>query len=208
VARSVDVRRADGRIRRLTVLDPAAERRYRDAVATVAGLVERSLGPGVFAERLADVRTLRARDHRGQRGRFRREVRRLGAGTALDVAACYASIGPGAVERALLLAGAHPAQVGRIVRVLEGFARAGLAGLPVGPPASAVLANAVLVQVDRSLDATGVRWARWVDDVVVAAGPERAVETFAAALAPWGLSPNAAKTRPVDPSSQVRGSLW
>jgi hypothetical protein len=209
--RVVDVRRADGRVRRLTVLSPAVERWYRDAVAPVAGPVERSLGPAVFAERLGDPRTLRPLDHRGQRRRFRREVRRLvgdGGGTAMDVGACYASIAPGAVERALLLAGAHPAQVGRIVRVLDGFARAGVEGLPVGPPASAVLANAVLGRVDRAMDAAGLRWARWVDDVVVTAPPERAVETFASALAPWGLAPNAAKTCALDPSPQVRGSVW
>ena len=80
-------------------------------------------------------------------------------------------------------AGAHPAEVGRIVGLLDRFARAGVEGLPVGPPASAVLANAVLGRVDRTLDAAGLMWARWVDDVVVAGPAERAAETFAAALA-------------------------
>jgi hypothetical protein len=115
-----------------------------------------------------------------------------------DVRECYASMSAAVVERSLRRAGCDPVDVAGIVRMLDRFDLAGIRGLPVGPPPSAVLANAVLSVVDRAIRARGLRHLRWVDDIVLAA-PERALpeamDLIAAALDDLGLSLNEAKTR-------------
>ena len=78
-----------------------------------------------------------------------------------DVRDCYGSIAP-EVLLALLGPAAEPA-----VDVQRRLRDAGVRGLPVGPEPSAVLANAVLGELDRALRSTGVRHVRWVDDVVL-----------------------------------------
>jgi hypothetical protein len=79
---------------------------------------------------------------------------------------------------------------------LSGLERVGVEGLPVGPDASAVLANAVLAQVDRRLRDAGVEHLRWVDDVVLSGVDVRAALTvFRTALASIGLRANETKTR-------------
>jgi hypothetical protein len=82
-----------------------------------------------------------------------------------DVADCYASIASDRVESALVRLGAHPSEAGRVRGVLEALTEAGVRGLPVGPAASSILANAVLSAGDRSLE--GTAFLRWVDDYLV-----------------------------------------
>ena len=83
-----------------------------------------------------------------------------------------------------------------IAGFLAGLERIGVEGLPVGPDGSAVLANAVLAQVDRSLREAGIEHLRWVDDVVMSGGDApAALSAFRTALATIGLRPNEAKTR-------------
>jgi hypothetical protein len=86
-----------------------------------------------------------------------------------DVRACYASITPAVVERC----------VGRLDRmedafrvraVLERLQDLGVDGLPVGPRASAILANAVLAEVDEEIEAAGALHVRWVDDLAIFVG--------------------------------------
>jgi hypothetical protein len=83
---------------------------------------------------------------------------------------------------------------------VEGFLSSlefvGVEGLPVGPDASAVLANAVLAQVDRTLREAGVEHLRWVDDVVLSGvDASAALSVFRTALASIGLRANETKTR-------------
>jgi histidine ammonia-lyase len=81
----------------------------------------------------------------------------------------------------------------------------GVRGLPVGPDASAVLANVVLAPVDRTLADEGIEHLRWVDDIVVtAADPRAALSAIRRALERIGLRLNERKTRIVDPAS-LRG---
>ena len=113
-----------------------------------------------------------------------------------DVAECYASIGPDAVGRALEHAGADRAHVRELVAWLHALEPFGVVGLPIGPEPSAILANAVLSAGDRALDASGVRWFRWVDDwVFVGDEVDRALGGLAAALERQGLGLHDRKTR-------------
>ena len=81
----------------------------------------------------------------------------------------------------------------------------GVEGLPVGPHASAVLANAVLAQVDRTLRDAGVEHLRWVDDVVLSGvDVAAALSVFRTALASIGLRANETKTRIVADARSLR----
>jgi hypothetical protein len=197
--------KADGGVRWITELASDRDRRYRRLVAPFVPGIERSLGPGVVANRALDA-TPSLRDPASSRRRWRAVLERaLGPGTvaiAGDVRECYGSIGRAAVRAGL-------ARVGAVCpEELEAFLRSmPRGGLPVGPAPSAVLANAVLAVADDAVCRTGVAILRWVDDVVIVA-PDRAAARagFAAwrsTLATLGLVPNEAKTRPITGGPEV-----
>lgn len=198
------VRHAGG-IRVLTLLGPATREEYLGLVAPLAREIESALSDRVVANRVARCRAdppeLRLRPWRIERRAFAHRLRALAARrptiAVADVRRCYASISPPTVERTLEGLGiGSAAAVGRFLARLE---RAGGRGLPVGPEASAVLANAVLGGADAALSAAGVQHLRWVDDMVIAADdPAEAAEALGVlsqALEGLGLRLNATKTR-------------
>jgi Reverse transcriptase (RNA-dependent DNA polymerase) len=191
--------RAGGRWRTITTLDPADDATYRRLVERATPAIERALSCCVLANRVAGP-GLDLEDWRAARGRWRRAVAAAsepGVRLRLDVADCYGSIRPRVVADALAAVGA--ADRAELVRLLHELATAGIPGLPVGPAASAVLANAVLARVDSALDAAGVPHVRWVDDVVVAtrsrAHARRLAGEVDRELASIGLRLQDAKTR-------------
>jgi hypothetical protein len=112
-----------------------------------------------------------------------------------DVEDFFPSVRPDAVARSLLEAGSSPRDAAEAAAMLEGWASLGYRGLPIGPPASAVLANALLQSVDETV---GVPFVRWADDylVVVNAEEEAAgvVERMDEALGRLTLSRSTRKT--------------
>ena len=166
--RSVPISKPGGGTRWLTVLDPADDAAYRAAVGPLVDRIERSLGPEVVA-----VRTRRGdagwmlEPWGPARATWRSSIQRaiLDAPEATfavaDVRDCYASI---SLETITALLGPEAAQAAALLRR---FREGGVHGLPAGPEASAVLANAALSRVDRAIRNTGVRHLRWVDDVVL-----------------------------------------
>jgi Reverse transcriptase (RNA-dependent DNA polymerase) len=201
--RFVRLRRAGGE-RRLAILDPVTRDRYVRLVAVAAGGVEARLSDAVVANRVRSWRVeppeLRLRPWRVERRVFAARVSALArtAGTIAfaDVRRCYASISPATVGVALRRDGIETADA--LERFLCDLERAGVAGLPVGPEPSAVLANAVLAAVDRALERAGIRHLRWVDDVVLAGqDPAAALQVLRDALATIGLRLNERKTRVV-----------
>jgi hypothetical protein len=199
------VARPGGGTRRIALLSAVDARAYEAAVARTVSLVERAMGPEVFADR-ATVRAsrLELHDWRAARDRLQRTasqlLRRSAAAAVLitDVRDCFASIGPGHVRTALERLGADEEAVVQIADQLRSFADRGVTGLPVGPAASAVLANAVLHELDRSLRGTGLPYTRWVDDVMVFAPDrstaERASTEVRRTLERIGLEANEGKT--------------
>jgi hypothetical protein len=113
-----------------------------------------------------------------------------------DVRDFFPSVGPDTVGRTLLAAGVSPADAASAAAMLEGWADHGYRGLPIGPPGSAVLANAVLMSVDAEVR-TG--FVRWLDDYFVAARSEReaaeVLDRLDGALADLGLERSVPKTR-------------
>ncbi len=146
-------------------------------------------------------------DWRAARGRFRAAARSNLDGAASvflgDVEDCYGSIGPSTVMSALRRLGIDAVDAGRVGAILADLERRGVRGLPVGPDASAILGNAVLLRVDHAFAREGLTFLRWVDDVAVFAPNQdvamHARDVFRRALAHLGLRVNETKTMVVDP---------
>lgn len=201
------VPRPGGGRRRLTTLNPADAATYRTLVERVAPAVERSLGPAVVANRIAPPRpSLHGRrpeerwleDWRVARARWRCALAPPGGGLRLhlDVADCYGSIRPEVVAETLGLVGSQPDR--RLIRLLHELAEHA-PGLPVGPEASAVLANVVLGRLDLAIADAGAPHVRWVDDLVIAVRSRRhairMLDEARRGLDPLGLHVQDAKTR-------------
>ena len=200
-ARFVRVHQA-GTERRFVLLDVRTRERYVELVARSAAAIEELLSPAVMANRVASwsVRPpeLALRPWRLERRLFAARLAglapRRGAVAFGDVRRCYASMSPSIVGDALRRAGIPTAC--EVEGFLSSLECVGVEGLPVGPDASAVLANAVLAQVDRTLTEAGVEHLRWVDDVVLSGvDASAALSVFRTALASIGLRANETKTR-------------
>ena len=200
--------------RTLALLGPEPRLEYVRLVAHAAPAIEVALGDEVVANRVGtcsvDPPTLTLRPWRVERRLFAAALAETSSShrtlAFADVAACYASIGPEVVHAALERLDAPGAAA--VQGFLTSLARHGVRGLPVGPNASAVLANAVLSHVDRALRAARIAHIRWVDDIVIGVrGPSEAthgLELVRDALHALGLRPNERKTRVVtDPASLV-----
>jgi hypothetical protein len=184
-------------------LPPDLSARYASLVGALAPSVERRLHPGVIANRVGPGPSTMLEPWPLARARLRRALRtigRPGRGTIVvrsDVRECYASITRGSVADAVARLGA-PDAVRALLAMLDRFHAYGGEGLPIGPEASAVLANAVLAAGDRAIAATGVPHVRWVDDVLIFAtgrdDARRAFDAWRRSLEEVGLEANSAKT--------------
>jgi hypothetical protein len=195
-------------VRHLVHLGPADARRYVAAVRAILPIVQRASGPWAMANRgRVTPDGLALEDWRAARVRFRAAARSNLDGAASvflgDVEDCYGSIGPSTVMSVLRRLGADVADAGRVGAILADLERRGVRGLPVGPDASAILGNAVLLRVDQAFARDGLTFLRWVDDVAVFAPNQdvamHARDVFHRALAHLGLRVNDTKTMVVDP---------
>ena len=123
-----------------------------------------------------------------------------------DVASFYPSVTPAVLASAVTEAGGDPADARLGADLLEGWGSEGYLGLPIGPPGSAILANAVLRPVDRAMD--GRPFLRWVDDYLIACSDERdaarALDGIDETLDRMALRRAVAKTRMEEPRLSFR----
>jgi hypothetical protein len=209
--RSEPIPRPGGRVRELTRLAPALDAEYRAAVGAVAGRIERSLGPEVFAVRAqpgadgwrpAPWRPALA----AWRSSLAAAIRAAGDGTSFavaDVRDCYASISAETIGDLLGPQAAHAVAVLRRVRDL------GVRGLPVGPQPSAILANAALSRLDQAIRSSGAHHLRWVDDLVLWGSPAQipgALAALRAAAGRVGLELHDGKTAILEDRRQLRAT--
>jgi hypothetical protein len=198
-----------GGVRWLTRLDPAGEAEYRDAVRPLAGRIERALGPEVFAIRTRPTPGGRRLASWGPartawQGTLRRIIGEATRGTSFavaDVHDCYGSISPETIGALLGPEAAHAIDFLR--RAHERCVR----GLPIGPDPSAILANAVLSELDRAIRSTGARYVRWVDDIFLCgsrADLRHALHTLDDAAAGMGLALHPEKTRVLGDRHEAR----
>jgi hypothetical protein len=202
--RVVPTSRPGGGSRLLVELDAGAERAYRRAVAPLTPRIERSLRPGVYANRSVGrgaFRTTHLEPWVPAWERWARRVRLSARGRLVraDVAGFYGSVR----ERALGLALGPEADA--VLGALRSLWDEGVTGLPIGPEPSAILANAVLAVADRALAESGVESFRWVDDWLVPVPTSRAagktLSVLERALRELGLELNLAKTCALAPDA-------
>jgi hypothetical protein len=148
--------------------------RWHSVGEEVAGSLEPRLLPGVLANRsmaaASGSRLGRSLD------RARREIRRVRARSEAvlltDVRSFYPSVTPRVAFEAVSGVGLQDA-ASRIAWMLEEWGSEGYSGLPIGPPASAIVANAVLTPIDAELASSPCL--RWVDDLAIGVDRSRRV---------------------------------
>ncbi|MGZ5213468.1 MAG: RNA-directed DNA polymerase [Actinomycetota bacterium] len=201
--------KAGGGERRLVVPSQADELAFARSVAGAAPVIRLALGSESHANRVVAWDPTRGpilEPWGRARRRWQREVRRLWSAArcvaVTDVRACYPSIAPGVMTDRLRALGAPEACVHEIGAWLRVFHDVGVDGLPVGPTASALLADAVLSVGDDAIRASGAAHVRWVDDVTIFApdAPTRAaaLEALRRVWAPLGLELHDGKTALLD----------
>jgi len=211
----VEVPKSGGGVRAMTFLGPGDDARYRRLVARMVLRVDASLHAGVVANRVGSWDG--SRGWTRERARWRLDIARALAAedrpvmVLSDVRSCYASVRDEALVRGLARARIEEPESAALRAFLGGCRRAGVEGLPIGPAPSAVLANAVLAVADDALVGTGVRFARWVDDVVIvapgASAARRAWDSWAGALREVGLHAHEGKTRLIADREEARSAL-
>jgi Reverse transcriptase (RNA-dependent DNA polymerase) len=113
-----------------------------------------------------------------------------------DVEAFYTSVTPSVLVACLVRVGVEVPDAMLAAGLLDGWGSEGYAGLPIGPPGSAVLANAVLGAADDAL--RPLPFVRWVDDYLIGCRNEAeaasALDRLDEALASLGLIRSRGKT--------------
>jgi|GEM_PF-1018708 len=167
------------KLRAMVCADPLDEAIYRAVVGDFATLVDFQLGSEVQSYRLRGFgSTWSLRSHKygdaERRGKAREFVATPEfAGIAkTDVSQYYGSIQLpvlGEVLRTDL--GCPASSVGHLLDLLQEWQETwGVRGVPVGPEASGILGNAMLVPLDRALTQAGLTFVRFTDDVQVFLG--------------------------------------
>jgi len=200
-------KRQPGEFRRCAVLEPLDAAAYLAATLLAAPLIEAHRQPqarrSVFSYRFAPAgRRLFHRDYT-YRAFLRHVNQRITNGqtasvAVADVEAYYDHIAIRPLGDQLRLCGVPDAVVAYLSDLLAYWSLDGVRGLPVGSNASRILAEAVLIPVDRSLVAQGIDFARYVDDYRLFAPDARTarrwLDSLATQLGGLGLRLNARKT--------------
>jgi hypothetical protein len=181
-----------GGVRRFAVLSPKDAAVWEALTGRVASALEPRLHRGVVANRALNTPSgWRLESTAAALRRARTLAPRRGLALHTDVEEFYASIDPSILARCLGKADVSPDD-------------AGYPGLPIGPPGSAILANAVLRAVD---EAVGFPFLRWVDDYVIPVPSERTaaevLERMDTRLTSLGLRRSVVKTDIREGSSRV-----
>jgi hypothetical protein len=102
---------------------------------------------------------------------------------AVDIADYYNQIYHHVIENQLNESG-FPNQITKwLLRLLETVSAKVSRGIPVGPHPAHLLAEASLIPIDNSLSARGIRFCRFVDDIVIFATGKDAARTYLYQLA-------------------------
>jgi len=185
----------------MAVLSTRDAGRWRQLGQRVADVLEPILGRRVLAGRsMPSAGEWRAQPLGPALDRARRGAERLMAGSSVlvrtDVRDFYPSIDPSSLYRCLRRVGLSAEDASTASAMLEGWGSGGYAGLPVGPAASAVLSNAVLVPLDEALG--DGPWLRWCDDLLIGvltvADADRVLDRLDVELAGLGLERSGPKT--------------
>jgi hypothetical protein len=182
----------------MALLTQGDSRAWQALAAAISSRVEPRLASGVLANRTlaqARGRLLLGPALRRARGAASTLGRQASLVIRTDVRAFYPSATPSVTFRALVNLDVDRRLAAGVATMLEGWGSEGYAGLPIGPPGSAVIANAILAPVDAAPKSP---YLRWVDDYLVGVERERDVPTVLdrldSALEDVGLERSVPKT--------------
>ena len=194
-----------GEVRKMAWLNPYDDLYLRILVGRVAPAVESALAPDVFSYRLADDPPgWSVRDVRESFRLLRERARELysealcNAIASADVRNYYPSIEPGVLMDALRQTTSPRDAVTLIGEFLRDLVPMGAPeGLPIGPEASGLLGNVVLLGLDEAISCRAQGHLRYTDDswIFLQAESEwpEVREVYAASVSDLGLEVNASK---------------
>ena len=200
-------------VRRMAWLNPYDEIFLRIIVGRVSSSIDAALGPDVFSYRLVDPPPGWSVQDVREAFRLRRERgKRLLADeccialAVTDLRHYYPSITPEVVMEALRKAESSSAAISAIGGFLRELVAVGApAGLPVGPEASGLLGNIVLLTVDEAVSERIHGHIRYMDDswMFLRAGSEwpEVYEAYTASASTIGLEANTSKVAVYDKCS-------
>ncbi len=206
-----EIPKPSGGSRLMATLSYRDARRWHALAGRVTRVLEQRLSDQVCGNRATvDGPGWSLRALRPSLGKARLRAQRLASRTSLliraDVASFYPSVTPGVLSGSLRRVGVEPADARLAADLVDGWGSDGYAGLPIGPPGSAVLANAVLRPVDGAL--RELPFLRWVDDYLIGCRTERdahrALDLLDETLAGMGLRRSRAKTRVEEDRRSIR----
>ena len=192
-------------LRRMAWLHPYDDLFLRILAGRLAPAIEAALRPDVFSYRLAgDPPGWSVRDTREsfellrQRARALLHDARCNAVAVSDLRNYYPSIEPRVLVDALRQTASPRGAVALIGEFLRELVPMGAPrGLPIGPEASGLLGNAMLLEVDEALSRRAQGHIRYMDDSWIFLQGESdwpdVVETYAAAVSDLGLEINTSK---------------
>jgi hypothetical protein len=189
-----------GGMRRMAVLSQRDDRVWWGIAERVAETIEPRLSPRVLANRWLPTGEGRRPSGLGPAlCRARRAAEKLcmesDAVIRTDVRSFYPSVTPSVAFRTLVDLDVDVEIAREVALMLDGWGSEGYAGLPIGPPGSAVVANAVLAGVDADLQR--FQFLRWVDDYLIgvpAGSVSRALDRTDTSLDRLGLERSREKT--------------
>lgn len=165
----------------------------------VSGTLHPRLGRGVLANRtVSEARIPRGLGPSLDRARAASTSIAIRSEVVIrtDVRAFYPSVTPAVTFRMLKVVDVDPEVAAAAADMLDGWGSEGYGGLPIGPPGSAVMANAVLHDVDGALEP--FPYVRWVDDYLIGLRRSRdvpeALDRLDSALERVGLERSVPKT--------------
>ena len=180
-------------------------RAWQALAMRIADTIESRLSPRVLANRGPVPVAPIGPSLRRARTLARELAARSEVALRTDVRSFYPSVTPSVAYRSLVGLNVEPSVASRSASMLEGWGSEGYAGLPIGPPGSAIIANAILAPVDADLRSSP--FLRWVDDYLIAARGEQEawliLERIDESLARVGLERSAPKTEILGRGSSV-----
>ena len=194
-----------GEVRKMAWLNPYDDLYLRIVVGRVALAVEAALGPDVFSYRLADDPPGWSVRNAGKSFGLRRERARelfseagCNAMAVADLRHYYPSVDPRVLVDALRQTAAPHGAVTLIGGFLRDLVPMGApGGLPIGPEASGLLGNVVLLGLDKAMFCRAQGHVRYTDDswIFLQAESEwpEVLEIYAASASDLGLEVNTSK---------------
>lgn len=218
-------------VRPVQVLDPLDEILYTGLVIRIGSAIESARLPMskrvAFSHRFSTTSATAFYEEHPTWNEFEDEIatrsRSADYVATADIVDFYPRVNHHRLENSLkdMCGAAHEYEIRALMALLSDWSGRNSYGIPTGPAASALLAEAALHEVDDFLASRGIDFVRWVDDYRIFGKSEAdclrsLYQLGARLLSTQGLSLNMAKTRVVavdayhkiSPGAELRETVW